>query len=82
MDILEPKAVTEGKLRTTVRGDLSSLGTNDWRSKVKQFDSHGARNERDNELRNLFIADQEIPIVSPDVFRLTIFVRPKSFVAL
>jgi len=41
MDILEPKAVTEGKLRTTVRGDLSSLGTNDWRSKRKQFDSHG-----------------------------------------
>jgi hypothetical protein len=40
-----------------------------------------ARNERDNELRNLFIADQEI-LVSPDVFRSTIFVRLKSFVAL
>ena len=72
MDILEPKAVTKGKLRATVRRDHSSLGTNDWRSK-RSNSTRTARNERDNELRKQFIADQEILIVSPDVFSLNNF---------
>src|SRR5258705_7443075 len=82
MDILEPKAVTKGKLSATVRRDHSLLDTKKFGlPKRKQFDSRGEARTEQFSFVNSFMT---IKRSHREFWRFpcsTIFVRPKSFVA-